>query len=1307
MLSAGKPVALLAYLAVSPGRRASREHLLGLLWADLQPTQARHALRQAIWYLKQRVGDGGLATENGDLVLQAPLTTDRDTFLAAVDSERLEEAMKQYSGDFIPAFALPGGAEFEHWAEIERFRLRSIFLRTTEQLARRHLAKGRFGNALDLARRARDTDPHAEAGWRLLLEVLLSAGDRLGAAVEADALARMLREEGRPAEPATMSLCERAHGPEPHPSPAEQHRETRTLVAELIGREREFSVVLDAWKAARDGRSAHVHVTAPPGGGKTRLLTDLFHRLQAGGVSTTSVRANPGERDIPYALVGDLAKALVALPGALGMSPAAAGTLLGLNPSLSSHLKGPVESSTGGEVLRRRTLALSELATAVGDEKPFVIFIDDVHWSDRNSRQVLASFVVRARDSRCLMVTAARPSPEGHVSREDTIALVLQPFDAEQIAALMGSLGTVPADQSWNVTLPELLLRATRGSPLLVFETLRLGLERGWMRLSKGVWACLDVPLVERELVEGSALRHRVASSGPNERRLLLLLAVAGVPLFTSQLRHMLRPSNESLDSMLRGLERRGLIACTADTWLPGHDEIAEHAIDGAVSDEVRAAHSSLSGLFSDQSTNDPESMRRAIHHLIRIDDEVRAHCVAMSWVRYARRRRDWQPAHVLLDGLLSTEPDATQWRARLLKHLPLAERLGVYSPARRIALAAAVLVSLAVAAWSLGHRPPEPEALIFAAVRTPIGETRVYEIPVRTDSSSHNTAIAVADDGTDLSYMRARPPTQNLAPRPDGNAWAVTRLSDDDGGLDLYLQARNGRSRRLTNASGDDFRPDWAPDGALVVFETGRWNPTSFYDLAILDVAVGTVTPFLVSDSVLERPRWSPDGTRIAYQVRQVGESDGTLCWTSLDRLATRCYGEARPQRLVDWLDPGRLIVIPVSQDVPSLAVVDVENGDVTSVPLALDGILRRARVSPGASWIAVEIGDGSDRLGQWHVFPMGHPELIRPLLTPRGMTLYDLQWLDPKAPRNFIERLEIKAPLGPLPLTAPGRLLLRAWSGQGDPAVTRALTWRSSDTTVATVRANGVVIPQAVGSVTVTASAGGWRTDSIGLRIDSIPYRMTLSETWDTTAFDRWIAFGVPSPSLVTGPGGVASLSNRGDSSLGSGAFLRDAIDGFTSFGFDAMVSVPITAPIWQGVSTYFVEDELDSDFIPGRDKHHSENPYIGRLRWGASLPADPSRGGTMRVMCGDTGSIVPFPSVLDSERWWTLRFQVFQDGSCGIAVDGRPLGLHLNDRLPHGPLRLVVEGRSQNTRTLHGPIEVWTGVRGDMDWRSTVWH
>src|SRR5690606_37490488 len=149
--------------------------------------------------------DQVLCGKPGELALGAAIVTDRDLFLEAVEEGALERATELYTGSFLPGFASPGGAEFEHWADLERERLRGIFVRSAESLARKYLGTSSFRDAQRLARRARDEDPLNEGTWRLLIESLIAGGDQLAAAIEADALTTLLQAEGRAPEPATRN----------------------------------------------------------------------------------------------------------------------------------------------------------------------------------------------------------------------------------------------------------------------------------------------------------------------------------------------------------------------------------------------------------------------------------------------------------------------------------------------------------------------------------------------------------------------------------------------------------------------------------------------------------------------------------------------------------------------------------------------------------------------------------------------------------------------------------------------------------------------------------------------------------------------------------------------------------------------------------------------------------------------------------------------------------------------------------------------------------------------------------------------
>jgi len=55
-----KNLALLVYLARSPKRTRSRDHLVGLLWGEKPESAARHSLNEAIRVLRKHIGESGL-----------------------------------------------------------------------------------------------------------------------------------------------------------------------------------------------------------------------------------------------------------------------------------------------------------------------------------------------------------------------------------------------------------------------------------------------------------------------------------------------------------------------------------------------------------------------------------------------------------------------------------------------------------------------------------------------------------------------------------------------------------------------------------------------------------------------------------------------------------------------------------------------------------------------------------------------------------------------------------------------------------------------------------------------------------------------------------------------------------------------------------------------------------------------------------------------------------------------------------------------------------------------------------------------
>ena len=295
---AGEPVrfrtrkhfALLIRLAVEAGRRFTRDYLADLLWPDATDHLANHSLAQGLSVLKEKVGREHILLQRATVAL-APEAL-------KVDLEGLDTCEIQIHGRFLDGFDLPKARGFEDWKDEWRAKLMP---RIRDCLVRQMDAGRRIGDFAIVERRAQtlyDMDPVSEDAVRGLMESRAAVGDRanalkifaryesqvveeLGAKPSGDLvrMADLLREGRRPtARPAKAD--------EPQP-PVHRRFEPETL----IGREREYSVLYDAWLEARRRAPRIVVVLGDPGIGKTTLCNSFAAACQVDGAIVARVQA--------------------------------------------------------------------------------------------------------------------------------------------------------------------------------------------------------------------------------------------------------------------------------------------------------------------------------------------------------------------------------------------------------------------------------------------------------------------------------------------------------------------------------------------------------------------------------------------------------------------------------------------------------------------------------------------------------------------------------------------------------------------------------------------------------------------------------------------------------------------------------------------------------------------------------------------------------------------------------------------------------------------------------------------------------
>src|SRR5882724_10722442 len=471
-----KHVALLVYLARSPRKSRTREHLIGLLWSDRDERQARHSLSEALRVLRRALGEEGVVADV-DQVRLAPdaVALDCDRFTELCQRGEWIAAAALVDGEFLEGLAIPEANDFENWLAAERALWRAQALDALVQGVAADLARGDAASAAQAGLRAVALDGTSEPAARAAMRALTLAGDRAAALRVAAKLAQALRESlNAEVSEETARLAARirdtrvgrrvvAAPPDARPRPP------------LVGRSVEVTTLVAAWQRARGGRGQVVIVEGEPGEGKTRLIEELVGQARLDDATVATARAVPADLKVEWStLSGLLAGGLGDAPGLAGAPPEALAGLAALDADVRTRFYAAAPASPTGEALRAAV-------GAVAAERPLLIALDDAQWSDAAT---LGSLPALARDTAArpvlLLLGISRGSPDSErldelrarLSRDLAGTVVrLGRFDAAALGELVRwALPRYEPDEAERLT--RRVERDTGGLPLLVVAML-------------------------------------------------------------------------------------------------------------------------------------------------------------------------------------------------------------------------------------------------------------------------------------------------------------------------------------------------------------------------------------------------------------------------------------------------------------------------------------------------------------------------------------------------------------------------------------------------------------------------------------------------------------------------------------------------------------------------------------------------------------------------------------------------------------------------------------------------------------------
>ncbi len=664
-----KAEALLAYLALPPGKAHGRDSLTALLWGERGEAQARHSLSQTLFSIRQITP----AARASPLVVVDARGVALDPSSVEVDTDRLErliaegtaasldQAATLYGGDLLAGLRLREAA-FEEWLTGERSRLRELALGALAPLLEGHAAAGRIEEAAQVALRLLALDPLQEAVHRQLMRLYVAQGRPASALKQYERCARTLQHElavepeaettalyaeikrtratrdrsradsSRPAAtgPAAPDLGGGPSSPvDPvadattrgsgaglatalRPREAPPARVNARRAIPVFGREAELSYLHQHLDEALAGARRIVFVTGEAGLGKTTLVEAFLDEIDTGsagvriGHGQCLEHRGPGEAYMPVLeALGRLCRAAAGGRELVVLLAQQAPSWLAQMPGLLDTAAFEALERRNRGVTRERMLReMVEAVEAMTAERPLVLVLEDLHWSDPSTVDLLARLVRRREPARLLVIGTYRPADvrasghplyataqelcvRGHCE-ELALAFLTQTAVEEYLAARFPGAVLPPE-------LAGLLHQRTDGNPLFITSLADSWVAEGLLVRTEDSWCLWAAP---EELIAGvpgtlrQLIEQQLERLGPEDQEILEAASVAGREWSAAVVAAAVGRDGDDAEARCAALARQGRFLHTRGTaeWPDGtiasrygfiHDVYQEVLYDG------------------------------------------------------------------------------------------------------------------------------------------------------------------------------------------------------------------------------------------------------------------------------------------------------------------------------------------------------------------------------------------------------------------------------------------------------------------------------------------------------------------------------------------------------------------------------------------------------------------------------------------------------------------------------------------------------------------------------------------------------
>jgi hypothetical protein len=342
----------------------------------------------------------------------------------------------------------------------------------------------------------------------------------------------------------------------------------------FVGREHELAQLKETFDAALSGEGGLAMVVGEPGIGKTALCEQLeTYAVLRGGQALVGHCYEEGSLSQPYLAFVEALRAYVmtreddGLRSDLGDG---AGVVARIVSEIRARLHVDPPAASSPEDDRWRLLeAVTSFLRNASSAKPLVAVLEDLHWADRGTLDLLQHVARNLQGSRLLVVGTYRDvdvdrahplsAALGELRRSGSfVRIALHGLTVDEVHRMISTV----VGQEARRSIAEAIYRQTEGNPLFVQEVIRLVAEEGLVKREGGRWIPTTDTLPETRIPEGlrDVIGKRLSHLSGHTNQLLASASVIGRDFDLAVLRAIADVAEQELERSIEEAVRVGVL---------------------------------------------------------------------------------------------------------------------------------------------------------------------------------------------------------------------------------------------------------------------------------------------------------------------------------------------------------------------------------------------------------------------------------------------------------------------------------------------------------------------------------------------------------------------------------------------------------------------------------------------------------------------------------------------------------------------------------------------------------------------------